>query len=150
MTLWWVTTNVSWWLATLEVLARQRCYHTLEYCQLCQRRANAGSVLLALDWHWHSGGHTVTALSTLAVSAASARRRPTSMLCNIQHIHDGWPREGGIMGGEGVVTPILCVHFCVHWHRQYIRAHQSYTDTLIAKPTQYDTATRILDNLPDG
>ena len=53
------------------------------------------------------------ALSTLAVSAASARCRPTSMLCNIQRIHDGWPRGGGIMGG-GVVTRILCVHFCVH------------------------------------
>ena len=55
----------------------------------------------------------MTALSTLAVSAASARRRSTSMLCNIQHIHDRWPREGGIMGG-GVVTPILCVYLCVH------------------------------------
>ena len=41
---------------------RHRCYHTLEYCQLCQRRANAGSALLALEWHWHSGCHTVTAL----------------------------------------------------------------------------------------
>ena len=33
----------------LEVLARQRCYHILEYCQHRQRRANAGSALLALD-----------------------------------------------------------------------------------------------------
>ena len=89
--------------ASLEVLARQRGYHILENCQFRQRRANAGSALLALDWHWHSGGHTVKALSTLAVSAASARCRPTSMLCNIQH-----------MTGGGVITRILCVHFCVH------------------------------------
>ena len=87
-----------------------------EYCQLRQRRAYAGSALLALDWHWHSGGHTVTALSTLAVSAASARCMPTSMLCNIQLIHDGWPREGGLWGGGGVGCT-SCVYifvFTVH------------------------------------
>ena len=59
----------------------------------------------------------MTALSTLAVSAAFARRRPTSMLCSIQHMTGG-PEVGGL-GGGGVVARIL-----------------SYTYTLIAKPTQ--------------
>ena len=58
------------------------------------------------------------ALSTLAVSAASARCRPTSMLCNIQHIHDGWPRGGGIMGG-GEWLHVSCVYiFVITVHRQ--------------------------------
>ena len=47
------------------------------------------------------------------------------------------------MGGGGGVARV-CVHFVF-----------TYTDTLIAKPTQYDTrgmtlATGILANLPDG
>ena len=58
----------------------------------------------------------MTALSTLAVSAASARRRPTSVLCNIQHMTGG-PEVGGLWGGE-VVARIL-----------------SYMYTLITKPT---------------
>ena len=57
----------------------------------------------------------MTALSTLAVSAASARRRPTSMLCGMQHMTGG-PEVGGLWG---VVARIL-----------------SYMYTLIAKPTQ--------------
>ena len=50
-----------------------------------------------------------------------------------QHCQEG----GGIKGGSR-----LCVHFVLTVHRQYIRAHQSYTDKLIAKPTQYDTGDR--------
>ena len=73
-----VSDNVSWWLATLEVLARPPAWRQ---CRL-------------------SAGHPVTALSTLAVSAASARRRPTSMLCNIQHM-TGDPEVGGLWGGGG-------------------------------------------------
>ena len=42
----------------------------------------------------------MTALSTLAVSAASARTRPTSMLCNIQHM-TGDPEVGELWGGGG-------------------------------------------------
>ena len=82
------------------------------------------------------------ALSTFAVSAASARCRPTSMLCNIQHIHDGWPRGGGIMGGWLHVSCVYIFVFTVHRQYAYIRAHQSYTYSLIAKPTQYDTGDR--------
>ena len=40
----------------------------------------------------------MTALSTLAVSAASARRKPTSMLCSIQHMTGG-PEVGDYGGG---------------------------------------------------
>ena len=51
-------------------------------------------------------GHPVTALSTLAVSAASARRRPTSMLCSIQHMTGG-PEVGGLWGGGGGSTYLV-------------------------------------------
>ena len=41
------------------------------------------------------------------------------------------------MGGGG--GRILCVRLVFTIHLQYISTHQSYTYTLIAKPTQYDT-----------
>ena len=55
------------------------------------------------------------------------------------------------MGGGGVAR--VCVHFVFTVHRQYTRT--PVMDTLIAKPTQYDTrgmtlATGILANLPAG
>ena len=79
-----------------------------------QCRLSAVSAGLTLAQRWT--GHTATALS---VSAASARRRPTSMSCSIQHMTGG-PEGLGIMGGGGgVVARIL-----------------SYMSTLIAKPTQ--------------
>ena len=65
----------------------------------------------------------------------------TSMLFSIQPMTGGQER-GGLWGGGGGTC--MC-----------IRAHQSYTDAMIAKPTQYDTggmtlATGILANLPAG
>ena len=59
------------------------------------------------------------------------------------------------MGGGGWVARV-CVHFVFTVHRQYTRTPVlGYTDTLIAKPTQYDNrgmtlATGILANLPAG
>ena len=74
------------------------------------------------------------------------------MLFSIQPMTGGQER-GGLWGGGGglhVYVYILCSLYTGN-----IRAHQSYTDTLIAKPTQYDTrgmrlATGILANLPAG
>ena len=60
--------------------------------------ASAASAGLTLAQRWT--GHPVTALSTLVVSAASARRRPTTMLCSIQHMTGG-PEVGGLWGGGG-------------------------------------------------
>ena len=38
---------------------------------------------------------------------------------------------------------LSCVYIFVFTvHRQYVRAHQSFMDTLIAKPTQYDTGNQ--------
>ena len=88
-----VSDNVSWWLATLEVLARPPAWR--------QCRLSAVSAGLTLAQRWT--GHPVTALSALAVSAASARRRPTSMLCNIQHM-TGDPEVGGLWGVGGGVA----------------------------------------------
>ena len=51
----------------------------------------------------------MTALSTLAVSAASARRRPTSMLCNIQHMTGG-SEVGGLWEGGGGGSTYLVLH----------------------------------------
>ena len=82
-----------------------------------QCRLSAVSPGLTLAQRWT--GHTVTALS---VSVASARRRPTPILCSIQHMTGG--PEVGDYGG-GVVARIL-----------------SYMYTLIAKPTQYDAGDR--------
>ena len=87
-------------VATLEVLARPPA------SRQCRLSAVSAGLTLAQRWT----GNTVTALSTLAVSAASARRRPTA--------HDGWPRGGGIYGGGGVARIL------------------SYMYTLIAKPAQ--------------
>ena len=58
------------------------------------------------------------------------------MLCSIPHMTGGQEKRGLWRGG-GEVARIFCLHFVFTVHRQYIRAHQSYT--LIAKPTQYDT-----------
>ena len=44
------------------MLARQRVSSVITLTSACQRRANAGSALLALDRHWHRGSHTVKAL----------------------------------------------------------------------------------------
>ena len=72
-----------------------------------QCRLSAVSAGLTLAQRWT--GHTVTALSTLDVSAASARRRPTSLLCSIQPMTGG-PEVGGLWGGGGGGSTYLVLH----------------------------------------